>query len=266
MKSVKGNIHRKSMLYVTGVEYGDYTMNHVQGCSHGCHYPCYAYLMKKRFGQVKTYEEWIEPYLVSNTLSLLDKELPRLKDKIKSVQLCFSTDPFMYGYDEISKMSIDSINKINSYGIKCSVLTKGVLPIELAELSKENEYGITLISTNEAFRKRMEPGSAPWKKRLASLRALHNAGCKTWVSIEPYPTPNIVKQDLSVLLNEVSFVDRIIFGRMNYNKEVTAYTAHKQFFNEKAAEVIKFCDRHNISYHIKDGTITENLVSGENDE
>lgn len=257
MKKVKGYIERKTMLYKTGVEYGDYTMNHIQGCAHGCKYPCYAFMMKKRFGQIKTYEEWLEPYLVSNTLELLDKEIPRLKDKIQSVQLCFSTDPFMYQYPEIQKMSLASIKKLNEAGIKCSVLTKGLLPIELAEFSKENEYGITLITTNEAFRKRMEPGSAPWKKRLAALRALHDAGCKTWVSIEPFPTPNIVRQDLQVLLEEVSFVDRIIFGRMNYSTEVTAYTQHKQFFNDRAAEVIAFCNEHGISYHIKDGTITE---------
>ena len=70
-------IERKSMLYQTGVEYGDYTMNHVQGCAHGCKYPCYAFLMKKRFGQIKDYESWLEPVLVSNTLELLDKEIPR---------------------------------------------------------------------------------------------------------------------------------------------------------------------------------------------
>lgn len=163
----------------------------------------------------------------------------------------------MYQYPEIQKMSLASIKKLNESGIMCSVLTKGILPIELAELSKENEYGITLITTNEEFRKRMEPGSAPWKKRLAALRALHDAGCKTWVSIEPFPTPNIVRQDLQVLLEEVSFVDRIIFGRMNYSTEVTAYTQHKQFFNDRAAEVIAFCNERGISYHIKDGTITE---------
>lgn len=50
-------ITRKTMLYKTGVEYGDYTMNHVLGCSHGCKYPCYAFLMKKRFGEVKSYDE-----------------------------------------------------------------------------------------------------------------------------------------------------------------------------------------------------------------
>ena len=121
----------------------------------------------------------------------------------------------------------------------------------------ENEYGITLITTDEVFRKRIEPGSAPLKERLDSLRALHDAGCKTWVSIEPFPTPNIVRQDLHLLLEEVRFVDRIIFGRMNYSTEVTAYTQHKQFFNDRAAEVIAFCNERGISCHIKDGTITE---------
>ena len=176
MKKVKGYIRRKSMLYVTGVEYGDYTMNHVLGCAHGCKYPCYAFMMKKRFGKVSSYEEWLEPYLVENTLELLDVEIPKLKDRIVSVQLCFSTDPFMYGYDEVCEMSMNAIRKLNEHGIKCTVLTKGLLPIELAELSPENEYGITLISLTEAFRKRMEPHAAPYKERLAALRALHDRG------------------------------------------------------------------------------------------
>lgn len=38
-------ITRKTLLYKTGVEYGDYTMNHVFGCAHGCLYPCYAYAL-----------------------------------------------------------------------------------------------------------------------------------------------------------------------------------------------------------------------------
>ena len=250
-------IKRKSMLYQTGVEYGDYTMNHVQGCAHGCKYPCYAFLMKKRFGKVKTYEEWIEPVLVSNTLELLDKEIPKLKDKIESVQLCFSTDPFMNGYPEVTEMSMQAIRKLNAAGIKCVTLTKGILPLELAQLSKENEHGITLISLDEAYRERMEPGAASYRDRLAALRALHDAGCHTWVSIEPYPTPNLIQQDLLAILNAVDFVDKIIFGRTNYCKEVTAYKEHKQFYNQQAERVIAFCQEHGIQYHIKEKTITE---------
>ena len=253
MKTIK----RKSLLYKTGVEYGDYTINHVQGCAHGCLYPCYAMMNAKRFGQAKTYEDWCEPKLVENTIELLNTEIPKLKNKIKSVQLCFTTDPFMYGFPEVAEMSIKAISLLNNNGIKCTALTKGILPIELASLSKENEYDITIISLNEAFRKEIEPKAASYQDRIASLRALHNAGCKTWVSIEPYPTPNFVKQDIQDILEAVSFTDRIIFGRLHYNKKVSEYKNYKKFFNETANTVINYCKSHNIAYHIKTGTITE---------
>ena len=250
-------ITRSSLLYKTGVEYGDYTINHVQGCAHGCKYPCYAMMMARRFGKAKTYEEWCEPKLVSNALDILDKEIPRLKEKIKSVQLCFTTDPFMFDYDDIIKLSFAIIKKLNNDNIKCTALTKGVLPIELADLSKENEYGITLVSLNEEFRAEMEPQSAPYLQRINSLRALHEAGCKTWVSIEPYPTPNFIEQDFNEILQAVSFCDKIIFGRLNYNKKVAEYKDYKWFFNELAQQVISFCNATGKQYHIKTGTITE---------
>ena len=256
MEKVKGYIKRRTMLYKTGVEYGDYTMNHVQGCAHGCKYPCYAFMLKKRFGQVTSYDDWLKPYLVSNTLELLDKEIPRLKEKIKTVHLCFTTDPFMNGYKEIEDLSLAAIKKLNAGGIKCTVLTKGILPTSLVGLSKNNEYGITLVSLDESFRQRIEPGAAPIKARLAALKYLHDNGCKTWVSIEPYPTPNIIEQNLHEILEAVNFMDRIIFGRLNYNKVASAYKNNKQFYNECATEVISYCESHNISYHIKTGTIT----------
>lgn len=245
------------MLYKTGVEYGDYTMNHVLGCSHGCKYPCYAFMMKRRFGKVTSYEDWIQPKIVSNTLELLDEEIPRLKDKIKSVQLCFATDPFMYGYEEIINLSLLAIEKLNSAGIRCSVLTKGKLPKKLASLSKNNEYGITLVSLDEQYRQKMEPGSAPYQARIESLKFLHEQGYKTWVSVEPYPTPNLISQKLSSILATIQFVNKIIFGRTNYSKEVSSYPNCKDFYNACAAQVIAFCNEHNIAYHIKNGTITQ---------
>jgi DNA repair photolyase len=257
MKRIKTYTERKTMLYKTGVEYGDYTMNHMLGCSHGCKYPCYAYLMARRFGRVNSFESWLEPTLVANTLDLLDKEIPRLKSKIQSVHLCFTSDPFMYEFDEIEEMSIAAIRKLNDAGIKCTVLTKGILPSSLAKLSRENEYGITLVSLDEDFRMQAEPGTASFNDRVAALKDLHNLGCKTWVSMEPYPTPNLMDQDLDEILEMISFADKIIFGRTNYNKEVSSYANHKLFFNEQAHRVIEFCDMRGIAYHIKEGTIRE---------
>ena len=162
----------------------------------------------------------------------------------------------MYGYDEVSQMSIAIIKKLNVAGIKCTALTKGILPIELAKLSPENEYGITLVSLDEGFRQEMEPNTAPYKERIAALRALHDAGCKTWVSIEPYPTPNFIEQDLNEILEAISFCDKIIFGRLNYNKKVSEYKDYKAYFNELAKQVIEYCEANGKQYHIKDGTIS----------
>lgn len=248
-------ITRKSMLYKTGVEYGDYTMNHVLGCFHGCKYPCYAYLMAKRFGKVKSYEEWCQPKLVINTMDLLDREIPKLKEKIKSVQLCFTTDPFMENYPEVCKMSLKAIEKLNDADIQCNILTKGKLPIELKNFSKKNEYGITLVSLDEKYRKEYEPNSLPYNKRISSLKKLHEAKCKTWVSIEPYPTPNIIEQNLITILDKIKFVDKIIFGRTHYNKIISEYKEYKEFYNIEAKKVIEFCEENNIMYHIKNGTL-----------
>lgn len=249
-------ITRKTMIYKTDVEYGDYTLNHVQGCSHGCKYPCYAFMMAKRFGKIKTYEEWTEPALVENAIEIIKKEIPKLKDKIEILHLCFTTDPFMCGYQEVCDMSYDILKLLNENGIKCSVLTKGLLPEKLSNLSKKNEYGITLVSLNENFRKEMEPQSADFERRIACLEDLHNKGFKTWVSIEPYPTPNIIEQDVHEILDKIKFTDKIIFGRLNYNKKVTEYKQHKDFYNKCASEVIEFCNQNNIDFHIKNGTIT----------
>ena len=252
---------RKSMLYETDVEYGSWAMNHVLGCSHGCLYPCYAFLMAKRFGRVKTYAEWCTPVLVENTLELLEKEIPKLKKKIDSVQLCFTTDPFMYGYEDICKMSVAAIKKLNENAIPCVALTKGLLPKELAKLSKENTYGITLVSLDEEYRKTSEPGAAPYQERIAALRHLHEQGYKTWVSMEPYPTPNIIEQDIDSILNEIAFADRIIFGRTNYNKIVSSYKDHREFYNTCVSAVVTFCEGNSIEFHIKKGTLTEAAAS-----
>ena len=250
-------LERKTLLYKTGVEYGDFTINHVFGCAHGCQFPCYAFNIAKRFGNVKTYKEWLEPSIVSNALELLDKELPRYKKHIKSVQLCFTTDPFMCGYEEVSDLTVRIIKRLNKDGIKATTLTKGIIPEAAKETCKYNEFGITLVSLDENFRKKFEPFTSSYKDRIESLKKMHDSGFKTWVSIEPYPTPNIVKQDLVQLLNAVSFVDYIVFGRWNYNKIVSSYKSNKSFYNQCAEIVSKFCKKKKIKLHIKEGTVTD---------
>lgn len=252
-------ITRKSLLYKSNVEYADFCLNHVEGCSNGCIYPCYAMMMKKRCGVIKDYEAWLKPKIVGNALELLDKEIPKYKEKIKTVHLCFSTDPFMYKQPEVIALTLKIIKKLNQSGIKCTVLTKGLLSeklIDTKEFGDKNEYGITLVSLDEKFRKKYEPFAPTFKNRLKVLKKIHNAGLKTWVSMEPYPTPNLVEQSLDEILNRISFVDKIVFGRLNYNPLVSDYKNAKEFYNQCSIQVVNFCRKNHIKYHIKDGTYT----------
>ena len=78
------------------------------------------------------------------------------------------------------------------------------------------------------------------------------------MSIEPYPTPNFIEQDLNEILEAISFCDKIIFGCLNYNKKVSEYKEHKTYFNELAEQVIAYCEANGKQYHIKKGTIKDN--------
>lgn len=254
-------ITRKTLLYESNVEYADFCINHIEGCAHGCTYPCYAMMMKKRCGIIKDYNDWIKPKIVANALELLEKEIPKYKFKIKSVHLCFSTDPFMYNYPEVVDLTLKIIERLNKDNIYCTTLTKGIYPKDLVntnKYSKKNKYGFTLVSLSKKFKNTYEPFTAPYKERIASLKTLANLGLKTWVSMEPYPTPNLIKQNLLEILKEISFVDEIVFGKLNYNVVSNQFYENKEFYQNCAEIVIKFCRDNKIKYHIKQGTLIDN--------
>lgn len=249
-------------MYRTGVEYGDYTINHLLGCAHGCRYPCYAMMMARRYGRVAGYEDWLHPRLVGNALELLDRELPRLRGKIRFVHLSFTTDPFMYDpvnhrvIPWVRDMTLAIIERLNRAGVRVTTLTKGLYPPSLSDerYAADNEYGVSVVSLDKGFVDRYEPLSAPPQDRISSLRRLSGLGLKTWVSIEPYPTPNIVQQRLTDLLEQVSFVDKIIFGRWNYNRLVREYPNSSAFYSRCVETVLEFSKSHGILVHIKEGT------------
>jgi len=255
-------ITRKTLLYETKVEYAKWCINHVKGCAHGCKY-CYSYKDAKRYGQVQNRADWLNYQVVINALDILNKELPRKKEKIGQdyVHLCFTTDPFMYDsqsgrlFTDVKVLTMHIIELLNDYGVRAETLTKGYYPSHLVNLKgRKNNFGITLTSLNENFRQSWEKDSAPYQRKIDSLKFLSYQPNKTWVSIEPYPTPNILQQNLYQLLSSVDFVDRIIFGQMNYVSEATRYPRREEFYKNSVATVVNFCEDLGIEWHIKEKT------------
>lgn len=242
-------IRQEKLLYKANEEAGIYTIDYIQGCPSS-----WDVVMKEKiFSQ---YQECTTK-IVENALELLDKEIPKYKSEIKFVDLCPETDPFMYGYKEIADLTIDIIEKLNKNGLKCTVKTKQKLPNNINYLSKDNEFGITLVSLNEDFRREYEPGSSPYLERINSLRNLHDNGFKTFVSIDPYPTPNVINQDYNDLLKAISFVDKIIFGMPQLDSEENKVEEYKKFYKDLTNKTIEYCNKNYIRYAIKNSVVAE---------
>jgi hypothetical protein len=79
---------------------------------------------------------------------------------------------------------------------------------------------------------------------------LHDPGRRTLVHIEPYPTPGIFEQDLSVLLAAVSFVDHVYFSGWNYSPRVKQDAATDAFYLAQSRIVQRFCAQHGIACEV----------------
>jgi hypothetical protein len=160
----------------------------------------------------------------------------------------------------------------------------GPLVLNFAEAN--NYYGVKLLSLNEAFREQWEPRSAAYRKRIVTLRRIHEAGYKTWVSLDPFPalTSNghierygfkcfsedgtvdfsvpkgeVEKDDnlfgeLYDCLGVVSFVDLIYFGRWNDSDKMPTNVEDPDAWYKEAAVIVRdFCKERGITCTIGEG-------------
>jgi len=102
-----------------------------------------------------------------------------------------------------------------------------------------------------------------YSTRIESLKKLAENGLNTWISMEPYPTPELdeTAEHIEQILKNISFVKKIIFGKLNYRRlnryngnSTLVWKNNEDFYKEMVKKVIIFCKRNNIKYHIKFGT------------
>lgn len=266
-------VYRNSLLYKSKVD-DAWTINPAVGCTHGCKYPCYAYSSSKFHNKVQNYQDWITPKIVANAKQLLEKEvtkylpehypIQRKVKRIKFVHFSYYTDPFPMKRIDIQELTIALAQILNDRGFSCRFLTKGLYPVnriekflqikKFSDKAEGNNFGISLVSVNKEFRQRWEPFASDFHERINYLKILHEMGFKTWISMEPYPTPNIIKQDIWSILKQIQFVDRVVFGKWNYNQTIEKFKKWKSYYSEQVSILKEWGEISNTEIEIKEGT------------
>ena len=160
-------------------EYARWACNFYTGCSNGCTY-CY----NKRWGWGNTPK--LKAYFKSerHALEIFEKELAANLPELQKYGLffSFSTDPCL---KETLTLTAKAMVLCVHNNISIKLLTKkvnflGNHFIVNEQYRKMMSVGFTLTGHDE-----LEPGASPNSERIAAMEKLHDAGFKTWASIEP---------------------------------------------------------------------------------
>lgn len=220
-------------------EYCDLAVNVYTGCNHGCYY-CYARKMAERYTSKDCICAFNEPRPRPAIVESVKRQLARGKIKGRTIQLCFSCDPYPAEIDTMPTREV--IEAIKNSGNHVQILTKGGYRAErdFDLLDSEDWFGVT-ISGNEAQMKINEPNAASRNERLDSLIYAKTVfGLKTWVSLEP------VFSTLEVygLIEGVPIIDLYKIGKLNYEPSAINWA-------EFGRECERLCLKHGRDYYIK---------------
>jgi DNA repair photolyase len=199
-------------------EYAPLATNLYRGCGHGCAY-CYVPLVTKQdrreFDAGAAERKGYLPGL------LKDAAKYQAAGITEQVMLSFTTDPYHPGDTSTTQYVLDTLA---SHGMGFCTLTKGgtraLRDIDMFRPDRD-AFASTLTTLDDAFSLSWERNAALPGDRLAALRAFHDRGIFTWVSLEPTLDE---ESSLAVVDATHEFVDLYKVGRANYLKEITRTT------------------------------------------
>jgi DNA repair photolyase len=162
----------------------------------------------------------------------------------EQVLLSFTTDPYHPGDTTLTRQTIEVLRE---HGMSFCTLTKGgtrsLRDIDLFTSGNRNAFASTLTSLDDAFSQKVERFAALPGDRIAALKAFHDKGIFTWVSLEPVLD---VEASLSIVKATHGFVDLFKIGRINYS--ALTKTIDWKSYTERMVEL---CARLGARHYIK---------------
>lgn len=222
-------------------EYAPLATNPYRGCGHGCAY-CYVPLVtkqdRKEFDAGAEFRKDYDERLVREALKYQAAGIT------EQVMLSFTTDPYHPGDTEPTRRVL---NVLRDHGLAFCTLTKGgtraLRDLDLFRPDRD-AFASTLTSLDDSFSLKWERNAALPADRLAALRAFHDRGIFTWVSLEPTLD---VESSLAVVEATHTFVDLFKVGRANYLKEITRTTDWEAYTHR----MLDLMNRLGVKHYIK---------------
>jgi DNA repair photolyase len=222
-------------------EYAPLATNPYRGCGNGCKY-CYVPLVTKQ--PRPDFDAGAVPR--KDFLDRLQKDANKydIAGIHEQVMLSFTTDPYHPGDTTLTSQTIDMLQ---CYGLGVCTLTKGgsrALRDIRAFRPRHDAFAATLTTLDDDFSRKWEPKAALPGDRIRTLKAFHDRGIFTWVSLEPTLD---VEASLALVRETFEIVDLFKIGRANYLKEISRTTDWQDY----TLRMIDLCQNLGQKHYIK---------------
>lgn len=222
-------------------EYAPLATNPYKGCGHKCAY-CYVPLVghqpRAEFDAGAVVRAGFEQRLINDGIRYQRAGIT------EQVMLSFMTDPYHPGDCSLTRFTL---GKLAYYGLGFCTLTKGgtkaLQDIDMFRPERD-AFACTLTTLDDDFSRKWERGAALPADRIAALRAFHDRGIFTWVSLEPTLD---VEASLAIVEATHGFVDLYKIGRANYLKAITKTTDWRDY----TIRIVSLCQRLDVAHYIK---------------
>lgn len=171
-------IQTKNPLTKSDLPVSDYSLNPYLGCEHGCKY-CYACFMKRFTGHEEPWGSFVD---VKYWKPLAHPE----RYAGKEVFLGSVTDPYQPA-EEKYRRTRAVLEELRGSGVKLSIATKSdpvLRDLDLIQSFPEARVSWSINTLDEHFKDDMDK-AVSIERRLAAMKAFHDAGVRTTCFISP---------------------------------------------------------------------------------
>jgi DNA repair photolyase len=171
----------------------EYTANLYRGCTHGCVY-CYA---PSLIHDERPWGRFVDAKV--NAAEVLRRELRRARKGV--VFLSSASDPYQ-PVEAKYRLTRKALEELLRREFPVTILTRSPLVLRDLDLLKRFRWVRVGFSISSVPGRLYEPGVAPLERRVETLRALSEAGIKTWVSMAPL-VPRMMGFEVRELLGKL---------------------------------------------------------------